>query len=92
MSTRSVEWPLRYLVIIFYLPIFLIGASSAYFLLENTNWQQMDSSFAAAFKMLYLFIILLCGIVFLLLYWIACLKERLEVSGQNEKGMVEKGL
>lgn len=78
MSERRVEWPLRYLVVIFYLPIFILGASSAYFLLENTNWQQMDSSFAAALKMFYFSFILLFGVIFLLLYWVACLKDRLD--------------
>lgn len=85
MSGKRVEWPLRYLVIIFYLPVFILGVSSAYFLLENTNWQQMDSSFAAAFKMLYFSFILLFVVIFLVLYWVACLWDRLESFGVEKR-------
>jgi uncharacterized integral membrane protein len=52
-------WSLRLFVLLLFFIVLFIGATSAYYILTNTNWDAMDKNLAVTTKLFYVYAILL---------------------------------
>lgn len=88
METSNAEdtWSLRVLVAALFAVLLFIGATSAYYIIANTNWDSMDKNLAVTTKLFYVYSALLGVCLLGALAWLVADERRIgKLRQQLEK-------